>query len=254
MKRPPYISIVLAGLLGIALAAATEKPEPAYTLKSLAPEEGYYCVGGSWCYAYSGITRTCRWSLERLDNKTKSGDRSGLSFRVDAFVPAEFAASPADYAESGYDIGHQACARNHGPGREDIKATETVANACPQTAELNRGEWNQLEAYVYDYAHAVGVKEIWVLTAPAWIPEHGMLHCPAIGKHHVFVPTHCCKAILVVFNDGSLKMQAWCFENDKDPRSIEAAKISVDEFEDKVGLDAWPGLPKDVQDKLEAVK
>lgn len=231
---------------------ATEAREPAgqYVAADFAPTKDFYARPFG-LLSFNGMTRTARWTLERIDRDTKSGDRAGLSFHVDPEVPGEFAASPQDYAGSAYDIGHQAPARDHG---DDIKATETVANACPQCPELNRGVWNKVEAYLYTFAHQLGVREVWILTAPAWIPEAGFLRLPVIGKNGVWVPTHCVKAGLVVFNDGSLKMLAWRFSNTKEPESIDEARISVDQAERDLGLDLWKALPRNVQDDLESRK
>lgn len=251
-----YLIATLAVLGAMALGArwadiTLGKDQPgAYSAEDFAPTADFM-KRPFGLLSYNGMTRTARWTLERIDRNTKSGDRAGLSFHVDPDVPQEFAASPQDYDKSGYDIGHQACARDHG---DDIKATETVANSCPQTPELNRGVWNKTEAYLYTYAHQLGVTEIWILTAPAWIPGDKMLHLPVIGKDRVWVPTHCVKSACVIFNDGSIKLLAWRFSNTKEPESIDDARITVDQAESDVGLDMWHGLPKRQQDILEAQK
>lgn len=249
----PAARIRIAVLLIACLAIGAGRDS--YTLERLAPTQDYF-KRPCGLISYNGMTRTARWTLERIDRHTRGGDRAGIGFHKDADVPAEFAAAPSDYAGSGRDIGHQIPAADS----DDVRETFTVANACPQTPELNRGPWKTLEARLRLRAQDKEVREIWIVTAPAWLParrhENGEydFRFEAIGAGCVWVPTHCLKSVLIVHADGSVEIHSWRLPNIDDfgTKTTDDFAITTDQFESDVGLDVWRGVAGEKE--LEAAK
>ena len=56
-------------------------------------------------------------------------------------------ATSRDYRNSGYDKGHLAPASDFKADQDSENATFSFANAAPQNRSLNRGKWEELEAY-----------------------------------------------------------------------------------------------------------
>ncbi len=250
--------------------------EPLLNLAKYAPTSDFY-ERSFGLISFNGSTRCPRWTLEVLDKFTniKGADREGMSFHVDPQVPREFASRPADYEHSGYDEFHHAAAGNHCRSLGALKSTFTIANAAPGTPELNRGPWKELEEWIRSLAAAKEIKRIWVLTAPAWLPETMneevatgdnpgkcvyTYRFKAIGKDRVQVPTHFGKSILIeqVDKQGkvTLEMHSWLLPNEKDfePGTFDEYLCTTDGLERTLGLDLWQKIPEPLQSELESEK
>src|SRR3990167_2974435 len=233
----------------IAHAVLPQDPAPdlfAYGVPSLD-----YTLRGDFAICFDGRTRCPRWTLEHINaaKLTKRANRDGMDFFADPDVPIEFASVPAEYARTGYDLGHSAAAANHVSRKDLLKATFTVANAMPQKPELNRGKWNQLEAALRltaDKPYA----DVWIITAPIWVPGRTI---ESIGESKVWIPHFVGKAALIS-ERGSVRLKAYVMPNEKCGDPLETYAVTVDAFERLVGIDVFAELPDDEEKTLEAMK
>jgi endonuclease G len=252
------MKLLLSHALAIVLIAASYSAaptiEPVSTdLCKFAPSPDYL-VRGSYLVSWDGSRRTFRWTLELLDRQSLVDNLPGPrpDFRLDADVPSEFSASPRDYAGSGWDQGHGAADRNHNRSQAERDATYTIANVMPQSPNLNRGTWARLESHVRDLARVPGTRRLWCVTAPAWLSDSSYfangklvssLRVKLIGKSEVWVPSHCCKAICIERDDGTLTLAAWVLPNVEDaPADYDKFRVTTNAFERAVGIDAWHGI------------
>lgn len=102
------------------------------------------------------------------------------NFHVDPALP-DGSAAPADYAQSGFDKGHQAPAEDFAWDAGAMSDSFSMANMAPQVPGLNRQEWERLEETVRSWALDRGPLSIYVG------PYLGKSKT-TIGKHHVLVP------------------------------------------------------------------
>jgi endonuclease G len=123
----------------------------------------------------------------------------GNNFHADANLPAGHRARPADYAKSGFDIGHQAPAQDFGWDEGEMSDSFSLANMAPQLPGLNRQEWERGEETVRAWAVQRG--DLLVYVGPVL---HGAE--PTIGPDHVAVPSAFWKVIVDV---GAGKAVAW---------------------------------------------
>lgn len=200
------------------------------------------------------------WVAEYLDVNVLQGTakRDGIPFSADMDQPKEWRVENDDYRDADsqgikYDRGHQACAADNHRSRKAMVGTFRFTNMMPQTSALNRSrkKWAGLEAHVRDEAIQPGSR-VWVFTGPAFLPDdHGDIIIRTIGKHAVWVPTHCWKTMLVERN-GQRQAFAWLMENTKSPRDWQECQVSVDALEAALGFDFWRELSDDEEDKLES--
>lgn len=231
---------------------------------------------GDFLLSYDGRTRCARWTLERLTPASlaeRGASREACRFAIDPSVPAEFRPRPADYAGTGFDLGHCAAAANHAGSTEQLKKTFTPANAAPQAAALNRGPWRALEQYLRGVAERT--RGAWIVTAPLWLPGGHHQVClrrdgercaesrrvsffrfEALGENVVWIPTHWGKAALIEHDDGRLEARAWIMQNATaaDQPAFEDHEVSIDHFETAAGLDVFSALPDDQEAALERGK
>lgn len=269
-QAAPLVGFVLFALVLIPLAFPNPTPAPAVApeadvltgLMCNAPTGDWHRMGkDTWLLSYDGRTRSTRWTLEYLtaDSVKAKVARTGEHFRQ-ANAPKEFSAAPADYARSGFDIGHQAAAANHATALEALEETFTTANATPQTPALNRGRWRELEIQIR--ALTGSSRCVWVVTAPIWKPAGRVdgtawVTIQMIGANDVWVPTHCGKAILIeregpLHGHKPIECRAWIVPNVDDPPPLDDCRVTTDEFERATGLDVWQSLPHELEERLEA--
>lgn len=118
---------------------------------------------------WSRYHRSPAWVAYQLDPATdrREIDRRPEGYTVD--TRTFFAVRSEDYRGAGYDRGHLAAnyvmSRFFGvPAQE---AAMRMSNIAPQTARLNRGVWQRLEAAEVDI-WLRGSERVWVVTGPIW--------------------------------------------------------------------------------------
>jgi endonuclease G len=88
--------------------------------------------------------------------------KRGDNFHPDEALPPDHRARPADYAKSGYDIGHQAPAQDFAWEEDEMSDSFSLANMAPQLPGLNRAEWERIEETVRAWAWQRGDLVIYV--------------------------------------------------------------------------------------------
>jgi len=153
-------------------------------------------------------------------------------------------ASDSDYLHSGYSRGHLAPAADFAFSDTAIRATFLLSNAIPQRQSVNAGRWRQVEAAVREIArHA---DRVHVFTGVLFEGE------PRRIGTGVSVPSHTYKVILVE-RGQERKMYAVIVPNQDHVReTIDQLAVTVDEVEQRTGLDFFSELPDAQEHGLES--
>jgi len=204
-------------------------------------DRGEFQVGWSpklrhpvWC-AYH-VTKEARHEAGKRPNFSR--DKSVAS-----------APAPSSYERSGYDRGHMApnyaIVTRYGEAMQ--KLTFLMTNISPQSPSLNRGVWRNLEHRIADLWTA-RYGEIWVIV--------GCISSPAgretVSGTDIDVPEEYYQ--LVVAQDG-LDIRALAVLIPQSvPYGAYAARylLTIDELEERTGLDFLPELPEFIQSPLES--
>lgn len=156
------------------------------------------------------------------------------------------------YTKSGYSRGHMAPSFGIFTyfGKEAQRETYLMSNVVPQEQAMNAGPWEEAEdRSANSFAQLCGT--IWTIDGPVYptSPE-------TISARKVHVPSETFKIILR-YDGASAQPQLLAFmmpqkAKQKDP----AVKylVSVDEIEEKSGLDFFPDLPDDLEEGIEKVR
>lgn len=178
-----------------------------------------------------------------------------------------------DYDNTGYDRGHMA-SDNSQQGRDATVAHESylTANIIPQTPALNRQIWKNLEIRERKWAAHYG--ELYVITGPIfeakvltsgtegiryqqpteYMQRRARRTDPGISTD-LPVPTHCYKIFFRTAGDG-LHALAVIMPNQKekfsDNTDFAPWQVTIDEIEQKTGLDFLRNLEDSLEDSLEA--
>lgn len=183
-----------------------------------------------------------RWvAYELLPAETLGEAKRKSSFKRDERV----AGSPVhkDYTHSGFDRGHLKPAADSKSSSECMAASFLMTNVAPQTPQLNRGSWKQLEEATRDWARELG--EVYVVCGPG-LESQGQL-----TNGNVEVPTTYWKAILRTQPDTACI--AFVMPNQGTKLApFPSYRITVDSLEATIGIDLFPQLPPSVEQRIES--
>ncbi len=186
------------------------------------------------------------WMLQKNAKRTND-------FRPDPEILGG-SATLADYKRSGYDRGHLTPAGDMVFSREAMSETFYMSNMCPQAAAFNRGIWKVLEDQVREWVRLYG--SAYVVSGP--VLSKPAEEYPSIGESKVTVPEFFYKAILVpIYQDGldvcaDVIAIAFVIPNKACEGDFWQYAASVDEVEEITGLDFFPLLEDDVENRVEA--
>lgn len=151
-----------------------------------------------------------------------------------------------DYTNSGYDRGHMApnyaIATRY--GHEAQRETFLMSNISPQAPDLNRIWWRVLEEKeANDFA--VRLEQVWVVTGPVFAGDVKKL------PSGVDVPTAFYRIILDEENGAPRVLAFIAPQTVTGHEPLPQFLTSVREIEKQTGLDFYPEMPREVQDRIE---
>ncbi|MGN1163421.1 MAG: DNA/RNA non-specific endonuclease [Candidatus Ornithospirochaeta sp.] len=182
------------------------------------------------------------YELTREEVTTAAVERKD-NFRPDSSVSTG-SATLADYKKSGYDRGHMAPAADFRWSAEAMDDTFFLSNMCPQTHAFNAGIWSDLEEAVRSIAYED--ERIYVVTGP--VLTDGPYD--TIGGNEVAVPKYFYKVILD-YTEPVAKAIGFILPHENSKESLAYFAVSVDKVEEVTGLDFFPLLPDDEEERLE---
>jgi endonuclease G, mitochondrial len=199
---------------------------------------------------YSEKHEAAAWTLHILTREDTYGEasRSGLEFRPDNKVSTKSALS-SDYSRSGYDRGHLVPAGDFKCCQEKMNETFLMSNVCPQDRDMNRYSWNEIENLVRRWAKKYD--KLYVFTGAIFEGS-----TTTIGRYNkITVPTYFYKIVVYYPSQSSNETKAIGFlvkntyDGTQNPKSF---AVSVDEIEQRSGIDFLHQLPNRLEQMIEA--
>jgi endonuclease G len=196
--------------------------------------------------SYNQTAKTPNWVAWHLTKSHTYGQhqRSGEVFTEDSDVK-EPRATNNDYYNSRYDRGHMCPAGDNKWDKLAMQQSFLFTNICPQNHGLNKYEWNDVEIRCRDWARKYGAIDI-VCGPIFW---HGVAQ-KTIGRNKVWVPDAYFKVVLC--RQEKAKAIGFVFRNEGKKQPVADAVCTVDEVEQLTGLDFFPALDDDIENKVEA--
>lgn len=209
---------------------------PASTTGQVIHHQGY-------SLSYSEPHEQAEWVAYELNSTHLS--RSNFKrpyFEIDPAVKTG-AASWRNYKDSGYDRGHLIPAGDRTYDKSAYDETFLTSNISPQNPKFNAGIWNTLEQKVRYWAKKYD--GVFVVTG-------GVLKgdLKTIGNERVAVPDLFYK---IVYDPQRQKMIAFVMPNKDSKEPLYNFVVSVDSVEVLTGIDFFPQLDDDLEDRLEAM-
>ena len=206
--------------------------------------------------SYNKTTKTANWVAWHLTKNHTYGriQRETYAFDEDPSVAAP-RATLDDYYNSRYDRGHMCPAGDNKWSEEAMSQTFLLTNICPQNHGLNKNAWNDLEIQCRDWAREYNAVDI--VCGPVYrtaTRTDGKMKASAqqrfIGRNKVWVPDAFFKVVLC--RGRSPKAIGFIYENRGGQQRMSDCMCSVDDVERITGIDFYPLLADDVENRIEA--
>lgn len=181
------------------------------------------------------------WQL-KPEHSEGSYKRLGVYFE-DNSVPSP-RAKDDDYKSSIWTHGHMCPAGDNKWDSIAMRESNLLTNICPQHASLNSGLWNKIEQDCRIWAKQYG--DLYIVCGPVlYNKEH-----ETIGDNKVVVPEAFFKVILCL--QGTPKAIGFIIKNNEGKKKMDQYVNTVDEVERITGIDFFPALPNEIENKVEA--
>ncbi len=159
-------------------------------------QDNYLMVNKAYALSYNNSRGTANWVSWRISEGDFGATDRQNNFRPDQNLPANFKRiTPTDYAGSGFDRGHLCPSADRSNSPEANSLTFLMSNMIPQTGDLNRNVWEELETYSRTLVKK-GSVDLYVVAGV--YGEKGKL------KKKVSIPTNCWKIIVAVPEGSSV--------------------------------------------------
>ena len=179
---------------------------------------------------------------ELVSNELDGTAERGNEFMADRGVKG--CPLPEDYAGSGMDRGHLVPAGDLKWSEAAMRQSFLLTNVAPMHKALNEGGWAKLEEKVREWT--VRDSALLVFTGPVVSDKDTTL---ASGR--VKVPSAYYKVIMAPCV-RPMRAIAFIYPNGHSGGRLQQYAVSVDEVERRTGLDFFPTLPTEEQQRLES--
>ncbi len=207
-----------------------------------------------------GITFSLEWSYADKANRwtcyqMHAGNMEENVSRKDAFkedpeIPEAYRSTLKDYSGSGFSRGHLCPSADRLCSREQNSQTFYLSNMQPQYQNHNGVLWNNLEAKIRDWA---GDCDTLYVVKAATIRSDQLLSVKC--NNSLIVPKYFYMAVLAYdkSSDSYQAMGLWTLHENVSVtnKNFGDYAISIDELEERTGIDFFCNLPDDIEDEVE---
>lgn len=209
----------------------------------------------SFSMEYDKSRKHSRWIAFRFDNQTKQQNvsRSDEPFDVDPAISSQYQRVQADFGKHGYNRGHLCASADRLYSREVNEQTFYYTNMSPQRYRFNTGIWLTLEGQVQSWGRSCTSSDTLYVVKGGTIDKEDQIIKYIDNDLSKPVPKYYYMALL--FKKGeSFKAIAFWMEHTDNPKSSKLADyaLSIDELEEKTGIDFFPNLNDKLENALEA--
>lgn len=198
--------------------------------------------------SYNNTIRLPNWVYwELTDSRVNGNVKRMRNYSPDLNIKNGPIADNSDYRSTRYEKGHMCPAGDNKYSRKAMEDSFLLSNVCPQTHELNDGDWRILEEKCRTWAKRY--KLLYIVCGPI-IDKSASYE--KIGENQIVVPDYYYKVILRPLGKDSYQGVGFIFKNDQTSQKIRDYVVSIDEVEKYTGLDFFPSLPDDVEKYVES--
>lgn len=173
--------------------------------------------------------------------------KTGSSTEKDFFIKSLKPDSTYEYDGFGYDRGHLAPSADFRWSQQAMSESYYYSNMSPQLPEFNREIWANLESFIREY---VGESNEKVYVVTGGILNNNLKKIER-GVNKVSIPEKFYKVVLDYVGD-SISAIGFIIPNKQTDYPVISYAVTVDEVEKQSGIDFFPALDDEIENKLES--
>lgn len=209
----------------------------------------------SFSMEYDKSKKHSRWIAFRFDNLTKQQnvDRTDL-FDADPSLGLEYQRVQADFGKKGYERGHLCASADRLYSSEVNEQTFYYTNMSPQRRSFNSGIWLDLEGTVRSWGRSCTSSDTLYVVKGGTIDKEDQVKEYIGGDRSKPVPKYYYMALLFKKGESFKAIAFWVEHTDSGSKSLKPIDcvLSIDELEEKTGIDFFPSVNDKLENALEA--
>ncbi len=199
---------------------------------------------------YDVDRRHARWVAFQFNNdNTGKRTRRTDAWDWDPDVPRSFSTENF-FRRSGYSRGHLVASHDRLASREANKQTFYYTNMSPQKQDHNAGIWAKQEKIVQSWGRNKRFCDVLYVAKGGTIRD-GQIKSKRI-KGKMVIPEYYFMAIVVKKENTYHGIAFWTEHRKYNKTSLRKVSLSIDELEEKTGIDFFHNFPDEIEDKVEA--
>lgn len=211
-------------------------------------------------YAITDLNAVNNWARNNWKGTTWKGAYwNGDPFQEDSIIPYMYRTRLSDYYNSGYTRGHIVNSADRLMSQNANGQTFYLSNMHPQLYDFNSGIWLNMENWVHSLGYNKTKRKMLYIakggttTPTASVPNPLFSKEELGGRISIPVPRYFWMAILLQDNnDKYYAIAFWAEHKNNKASNIKDYTISIDELEERTGIEFFPNLPDEVEDEVEA--
>ena len=218
----------------------------------------------TYCLQYDALTYHPKWVAFRFDNITgqKKVGRSG-NFQDDPSITSDLRIGSDSFWPNPYDRGHLCASEDRVYSTQANCNTFYMTNMSPQISSFNQGYWVTLEGQIQKLGRDRNFCDtLYVVKGGTIRNDQIMTYVDRPNGKKVAVPKYYFVALLKVKNKQYSSIGFW-LEHKEVPYSYESQApvsvfketvVTIDELEEKTGIDFFHNLPDNIETPVEKLK
>lgn len=199
-------------------------------------------------YQLYGANSVTNWNRNNWKNTEWGGD----PFQPDPDLPADVRTELEQYRRSGYDRGHICPSADRLNSKDANEQTFYLSNMHPQINAFNAGVWLNMENKIRVWNQPSFRDTLYVVKGGTIDGDDKIIRITDKGLP---VPKYFFMAILCKNKDSSQSgykaMAFWVEHTANQDSDLRKYVISIDELEEKTGIDFFCNLPDEIEEKVE---
>jgi len=209
------------------------------------------------CWEWDDTNSVKNWNRNNWKGSTWMGVTwTGDPFQSDPAIPQQYRTELTDYRSTGYSRGH-ICASEDRICNQDVNGqTFFLSNIQPQINSFNAGVCSNMEMQLRKWNNSSFRDKMWVCKGGTIgkVMLDGKEQSGTIASVNInlIVPKYFYMAVVVKKGESYKGMAFWAEHKSNSDTSLAKYIISIDELEERTGIDFFCNLPDKIEDALES--
>lgn len=215
-------------------------------------------IGVNYMVEWDCLKKSQRWTCYTLNNtnSTKNVSRyysDSNQYPQDPDIPSNYRFASDPYWRSGYDHGHICPSYDRLCSSEANYQTFYMSNMQPQFNKFNAGLWLKMENIVSGNWNRSSFRDTLYVCKGGTIDDPELIL--STTDKGMIVPKYFYMAVLCKNTQGYKAIAFWAqhLNSDHSNDNLIDYVISIDELENRTGIDFFCNLPDDIEEKAERV-